>query len=111
MAGIPPLAGFFGKYFLFLTTFQAEYIGLVCIGMLTSLVSAFYYLRVMKILLFDELRVHRMNINSLKLINSMPLTYKIVFSTTVLFLALYLLVNQIIFNLAHEMLTACLILY
>lgn len=50
MAGIPPLAGFFGKYFLFLVAFQSEYYLLIFVGMLTSLVSAFYYLRIIKIM-------------------------------------------------------------
>ena len=48
MAGIPPLAGFFGKYFLFLTLFEQKYYSLVAIGMLTSIISTFYYLRIIK---------------------------------------------------------------
>jgi len=48
MAGIPPLAGFFGKYFLFLTLFEQKYYSLVIVGLITSVVSTFYYLRVIK---------------------------------------------------------------
>jgi len=48
MAGIPPLAGFFGKYFLFLTIFEQKYYSLVVVGLVTSVISTFYYLRVIK---------------------------------------------------------------
>jgi len=48
MAGIPPLAGFFGKYFLFLTIFQAKGYLLVICGLFSSVISAYYYLRIIK---------------------------------------------------------------
>ncbi len=54
MSGIPPLAGFFGKLYVFLPAVAAGYYGLAVIGVLTSVVSAFYYLRVVKIMYFDE---------------------------------------------------------
>jgi NADH-quinone oxidoreductase subunit N len=50
MAGIPPLAGFFGKYYLFLSAFESEDFILVFTGMMTSLISAYYYLRFVKVL-------------------------------------------------------------
>lgn len=50
MAGIPPLAGFFGKYYLLLHTQEQGLSGLVIVGLVTSLVSAYYYLRIVKIL-------------------------------------------------------------
>lgn len=54
MAGIPPLAGFFGKLYVFLAAIQAELYGLAVIGVLTSVVAAFYYLRIIKVMYFDE---------------------------------------------------------
>ncbi len=54
LAGIPPLAGFFGKYFLFLAAVKAEMIPLAIIGVLSSVVTAFYYLRLIKFMYFDE---------------------------------------------------------
>jgi NADH-quinone oxidoreductase subunit N len=54
LAGIPPLAGFFGKYFVFLAAIDAKMYTLAVIGVLASVVSAFYYLRVVKIMYFDE---------------------------------------------------------
>jgi len=57
MAGIPPLAGFFGKYFLFLTVFEQEHYSLVVIGLFTSVISTFYYLKIIKSLWFANLKV------------------------------------------------------
>ncbi len=54
MAGIPPLAGFFGKYYVFLAAIQAELYTLVVVGLLSSVVAAFYYLRIVKLMYFDE---------------------------------------------------------
>ncbi len=54
MAGIPPLAGFFAKIYVFLAAIDAGLYGLAVIGVLTSVVGAFYYLRVVKVMYFDE---------------------------------------------------------
>jgi NADH-quinone oxidoreductase subunit N len=54
MAGIPPLAGFFGKLYVFLAAVQGGYWTLAVIGVLTSVVSAYYYLRIVKVMYFDQ---------------------------------------------------------
>jgi NADH-quinone oxidoreductase subunit N len=54
LAGIPPLAGFFAKWYVFLAAINGGLYGLAVIGMLASTVAAFYYLRVIKIMYFDE---------------------------------------------------------
>jgi NADH-quinone oxidoreductase subunit N len=54
MAGIPPLAGFFGKYFVFSAAVNAGLIPMAVIGVLSSVIGAFYYLRLIKIMYFDE---------------------------------------------------------
>lgn len=54
MAGIPPLAGFFGKLYIFLAAVEAGLYGLAVIGLLASVVGAYYYLRIVKIMYFDE---------------------------------------------------------
>lgn len=54
MAGIPPFAGFFGKFFIFLAAVKSGLYGLAVIGVLSSVVAAFYYLRIIKIMYFDE---------------------------------------------------------
>ena len=53
MAGIPPLSGFFAKFYVFLAAVQAGMWALAIIGVLTSVVAAFYYLRVVKMMYFD----------------------------------------------------------
>jgi len=54
MAGIPPLAGFFGKLYIFMAAVNAELFALAIIGVLSSVVGAFYYLRVIKVMYFDD---------------------------------------------------------
>jgi NADH-quinone oxidoreductase subunit N len=54
MAGIPPTAGFFSKLYIFLAAIDAKLTGLAIIGVVTSVVGAFYYLRVVKVMYFDE---------------------------------------------------------
>ena len=53
LIGIPPLAGFMGKWFVFLAAVEAKLYVLAAIGFLTSVIGAFYYLRVVKIMFFD----------------------------------------------------------
>ncbi len=54
LAGIPPLAGFFGKLFVFMAAVKSGLFVLAVIGVLASVVSAYYYLRIVKIIYFDE---------------------------------------------------------
>jgi NADH-quinone oxidoreductase subunit N len=54
MAGIPPLAGFFAKIYVFLAAIRADMVPLAVIGLLASVVGAYYYIRVVKVMYFDE---------------------------------------------------------
>jgi NADH-quinone oxidoreductase subunit L len=54
IAGIPPLAGFFSKLYVFMAAINAGLIPLAVIGVLASVVGAFYYLRIVKLMYFDE---------------------------------------------------------
>ena len=54
MAGIPPLAGFFGKWLVFSAAVKSGLLTLTIIGVLTSVVGAFYYLKIVKIMYFEE---------------------------------------------------------
>uniref|UniRef100_B8HPI5 NAD(P)H-quinone oxidoreductase subunit 2 n=1 Tax=Cyanothece sp. (strain PCC 7425 / ATCC 29141) TaxID=395961 RepID=B8HPI5_CYAP4 len=54
LGGIPPLAGFFGKIYLFWAGWQAGAYGLVLLGLLTSVVSIYYYIRVVKMMVVKE---------------------------------------------------------
>ena len=54
LAGIPPLAGFFAKFYIFMSVIKSEMYFLAIIGFLSTVISAFYYLRIIKIIYFDE---------------------------------------------------------
>jgi NADH-quinone oxidoreductase subunit N len=54
LAGVPPLAGFFGKFYVFAAAVKAELYGLAVIGVISSVIGAFYYLRVVKVMFFDD---------------------------------------------------------
>src|SRR5580704_3261159 len=54
LAGIPPLAGFFAKFYVFVAAIKAGLFTLSVIGVLTSVVGAYYYLLIVKVMYFDE---------------------------------------------------------
>jgi NADH-quinone oxidoreductase subunit N len=54
LAGVPPLAGFFGKWYVFVAAIRAGLFTLSVIGVLTSVVGAYYYLSIVKTMYFDE---------------------------------------------------------
>tara|TARA_Y100000588_G_C13563612_1_gene631484 strand:+ start:26 stop:457 length:432 start_codon:yes stop_codon:yes gene_type:complete len=54
LAGIPPLAGFFAKFYIFMSVIESKMYILAIIGLITTVVSAFYYLRIIKIIYFDK---------------------------------------------------------
>jgi len=54
LAGIPPLAGFFAKFYIFMSVIESGMYALAIIGLLTTVISAFYYLRIIKIIYFDK---------------------------------------------------------
>ena len=54
LGGIPPLAGFFGKLYIFWAGWQAEAYGLVLVGLITSVISIYYYIRVIKMMVVKE---------------------------------------------------------
>ena len=54
LAGIPPLAGFFAKFYVFMAVIKVKMYTLAIIGLITTVISAFYYLRIIKIIYFDD---------------------------------------------------------
>ena len=53
LAGIPPLAGFFAKFYIFMSVIEQQMYFLAIIGLLSTVIAAFYYLRIIKIIYFD----------------------------------------------------------
>ena len=79
LAGIPPLAGFFAKFYIFMSVIENEMYALAVIGLLTTVISAFYYLKVIKIIYFDDLKmpfdqIKNINITSTIFISCIILT-------------------------------------
>jgi NADH-quinone oxidoreductase subunit N len=64
MAGIPPLGGFFAKFFLFLAAFKCGNFGLLILALTTNVISVFYYLRLVKLMFFEKMDL---NIDPLKI--------------------------------------------
>ena len=54
LAGVPPLGGFFAKFYVFTAVLEQEMYALAIIGLLTTVISAFYYLRIIKTIYFDD---------------------------------------------------------
>jgi NADH-quinone oxidoreductase subunit N len=54
LAGIPPLAGFFAKFYIFKAVLEQNMYFLAIVGLLSTVVAAFYYLRIVKIIYFDR---------------------------------------------------------
>ena len=54
LAGVPPLAGFFGKFYVFVAAIKANLFTLAVIGVITSVIGAYYYLSIVKVMYFDE---------------------------------------------------------
>lgn len=82
LAGIPPLAGFFAKWYAFAAAVQSGFVALALVGVVTSVISAFYYLRVIKIIWFDDPKLSFDN-------HSKPLLYLI--GITSAFLVFYII--------------------
>src|SRR5215213_281599 len=80
LAGIPPLAGFFAKYFVFLAAIKAGLYTLAVIGVLASVVGAYYYLLIVKVMYFDE---------AAEPFEPMPRTLKVVLGITGVFVILF----------------------
>lgn len=93
MSGIPPLAGFFSKLFLFITAIKAKYYGLIFFSILVSILSSFYYLRLIKIIFFEKIS-KKLFIDQISKINSIIL---IINTQFLLFFFLY--PNFILINL------------
>ena len=57
MAGIPPLAGFFGKFYIFLSAIESGLYVLATLGVIASVIAAYYYLKIVKLMYFDEAKM------------------------------------------------------
>ena len=95
LAGIPPLGGFFAKFYIFSSVLEQNMYTLAIIGLLTTVISAFYYLKIIKTIYFDE------NQLSFDLVNNQYILVSILVSCTLLvtFFLYPSFLNQIVSSL------------
>ena len=93
MAGIPPLAGFFAKWYVFVAAIDAGLIWLAVIGALSSVVSAYYYIRIIKVMYFEEAET--------ELDGHIPLAIKWVVSLCAIFVVLFVAYPDMVSIPAH----------
>ena len=74
LAGIPPLAGFFAKFYIFKSVIEQSMYFLAIVGLLSTVVAAFYYLKIIKIIYFDKEKEKYDNDHSLWLKFSLTLS-------------------------------------
>ena len=82
LAGIPPLGGFFGKWFVFSAAVGAGLVPLAVIGVLSSVIGAFYYLRIIKVMYVDDLKKDALDGN-------IPLINAVIIGGAAVFLILF----------------------
>jgi NADH-quinone oxidoreductase subunit N len=82
LAGIPPLAGFFAKFAVFTAAINANLVTLAVIGVVTSVVGAYYYLRIVKVMYFDD---------AVAPYEPMPAGVRLVLTLSSVFVVLYVL--------------------
>ncbi len=95
LAGIPPLGGFFAKFFVFMSVIESELYALAIIGLLTTVISAFYYLKIIKIIYFDD--------NKIKFDEVRNISIKATILFSCLILSLYFISPSIINSLLYEL--------
>ncbi len=95
LAGIPPLAGFFAKFYIFMAVIENSMYYLAIIGLLSTVIAAFYYLRIIKIIYFDPEKI------KFDLDNNIGL--KITLTVSTIFILFYFIypswLNEIIFKI------------
>jgi NADH-quinone oxidoreductase subunit N len=92
MAGIPPLVGFFSKMFILYSAIQQSLISLAIVGILMSTISAFYYIRIIKIMYFD-------NLNNISIVTTMSKSESIIVALSSQFILFFCLMPEYLLNL------------
>ncbi len=95
LAGIPPLAGFFAKFYVFMSVIESGMYTLAIVGLLSTVISAFYYLRIIKIIYFDEIK------NPFDKIKSLGITSTVFLSCAIL--VLFFIYPSILNNIVNTL--------
>jgi len=98
LAGIPPLGGFFAKFYVFMSVVENEMYVLAVIGLLSTVISAFYYIRIIKIIYFDELKEPFDQIKNISIVSTVFLSCLILITFFVYPSIINTLVSSIFIN-------------
>ena len=94
LAGIPPMAGFFAKFYIFISVIEESMYFLAIVGLLSTVVAAFYYLKIIKIIYFDDAKQKYDDIKYFGL--------KISLAISTLFILLYFIYPSVLINLVTK---------
>ncbi len=97
LAGIPPLAGFFGKYFVFLAAIKSGLVWLAIIGVVASVISAYYYLNIIKVMYFDE---------PADAFDAMPTELRMIIGAAGIFVIIFVVLARPVIDVAHAAATS-----
>ena len=97
MAGIPPFIGFFGKFYVFVAAIESGLYLLSILGVLASVVSAYYYLRIIKVMYFDDLN------KNVSFDLNLKLESKILLFILILIISLFIVYPSILINLTSNL--------
>jgi len=97
MAGIPPFIGFFGKFYVFIAALNKGLVVLSVLGVLASVISAYYYLRIIKVMYFDELKPNS------NFYFSITLESKIILFLLMLIISLFVFYPSFLINIAASL--------
>jgi NADH-quinone oxidoreductase subunit N len=118
LAGLPPFAGFFGKFYVLMNSFQQGDWGLVLVGVVTTLVSAYYYVRIVKAMWFERIETREIftdtylrSLPALKsyfyLYTTQPQNFRFSLYLTLVFLTGFLLINKYMLALSYQLAVHC----
>ena len=97
MAGIPPFVGFFGKFYVFIAAIENDLYVLSILGVLASVISAYYYLRIIKIMYFDEKN------NEEQLIFKISFQSKVILSLSLFIIICFIFYPSLLINISASL--------
>ena len=97
MAGIPPFIGFFGKFYVFIAAIENELYFLSILGVLASVISAYYYLRIIKIMYFDD------NNNESLVIFKISFQSKVILSLSLFIIICFIFYPSLLINISANL--------
>lgn len=102
MAGIPPLAGFCGKFYVFFAALSSSFYILAFVGIFTSVISCFYYIRLIKIMYFEKEMQTPGNFQPINSFESIDKTKSLILGFTLFFTLFFLFYPSPLFLIAHK---------